>query len=61
MTDRSADVDMLYCCDVLTHVRDLDRVIAAMSRVLRPGGVYQYAPINCTLPSNLIVIKVTQE
>jgi len=46
---------------VLEHVRDLDRVIAETSRVLKPGSVYQYDTINHTALSKLIVIKLAQE
>jgi 2-polyprenyl-6-hydroxyphenyl methylase / 3-demethylubiquinone-9 3-methyltransferase len=53
--------DIIYCCDVLEHVSDLDRVIAETARVLRPGGVYLYDTINRTLLSKLVVIKLLQE
>lgn len=53
--------DVVYCCDVLEHVSNLDRVIAETARVLRPGGVYFYDTINRTLRSKLVVIKLLQE
>ena len=53
--------DVVYCCDVLEHVRDLERVIAESARVLRPGGVYLYDTINRTLASRLTVIWLLQE
>lgn len=53
--------DIAYCCDVLEHVDDLDRVLAETSRVLKPGGVYLYDTINRTRRSRLVVIKVMQE
>ncbi|MEM9563697.1 MAG: class I SAM-dependent methyltransferase [Actinomycetota bacterium] len=37
-------VDTVWCRDVLTHIRDLDRALAECRRVVRPGGplvVYQ--------------------
>src|SRR5690242_4673237 len=34
--------DVVYCCDVLEHVDDLDRVIAEIARVLKGGGVFMY-------------------
>jgi 2-polyprenyl-6-hydroxyphenyl methylase/3-demethylubiquinone-9 3-methyltransferase len=53
--------DIVYCCDVLEHVSDLDRVIAETARVLRPGGVYLYDTINRTRRSKLVVIKLLQD
>jgi 2-polyprenyl-6-hydroxyphenyl methylase/3-demethylubiquinone-9 3-methyltransferase len=55
------EFDIVYCCDVLEHVDDLDRVIAESARVLRPGGVYLFDTINRTLASKLVVIKLFQE
>ncbi|MEU8224945.1 bifunctional 2-polyprenyl-6-hydroxyphenol methylase/3-demethylubiquinol 3-O-methyltransferase UbiG [Kribbella sp. NPDC048915] len=59
LADEVADV--AYCCDVLEHVSDLDRVIAETARVLKPGGIYLFDTINRTLASKLLVIKVMQE
>lgn len=56
-----ASFDVAYCCDVLEHVADLDRVIAETARVLRPGGVYLFDTINRTLASKLIMILLLQE
>jgi 2-polyprenyl-6-hydroxyphenyl methylase/3-demethylubiquinone-9 3-methyltransferase len=53
--------DLVYCCDVLEHVTDLQQVIAETARVLRPGGTYFYDTINRTPQSRLIVIKLLQE
>ncbi len=53
--------DIVYCCDVLEHVNDLDKVIAETVRVLKPGGVYFYDTINRTLQSKILAIKVMQE
>lgn len=53
--------DIAYCCDVLEHVDDLDRVIAETARVLKPGGVYLFDTINRTFISKLVVIKLLQE
>jgi 2-polyprenyl-6-hydroxyphenyl methylase/3-demethylubiquinone-9 3-methyltransferase len=53
--------DVVMCCDVLEHVRDLPGVIAEVARVLRPGGVFCYDTFNRTIISNLAVIKVSQE
>ncbi len=53
--------DLVYCCDVLEHVDNVDSVIAESARVLRPGGIYFYDTINRTLPAKLVMIKLAQE
>jgi 2-polyprenyl-6-hydroxyphenyl methylase/3-demethylubiquinone-9 3-methyltransferase len=53
--------DVVYCCDVLEHVRDLPKCISEISRVLKPGGVFFYDTFNRNLLSKLIVIKMWQE
>jgi 2-polyprenyl-6-hydroxyphenyl methylase/3-demethylubiquinone-9 3-methyltransferase len=53
--------DVACCCDVLEHVRDLDRVISETARVLKPGGRYLFDTINRTFASKLLAIKVMQE
>ena len=56
-----AAFDLVFCCDVLEHVADLDRVIAETARVLRPGGLYLFDTINRTRRSKLLAIKAMQE
>jgi 2-polyprenyl-6-hydroxyphenyl methylase / 3-demethylubiquinone-9 3-methyltransferase len=53
--------DVVYCCDVLEHVSDLDRVISETARVMKPEALYLFDTINRTLKSKLIAIKVMQE
>lgn len=53
--------DIVYCCDVLEHVDDLDRVVAETARVLRPGGLYLFDTINRTFRSWLVAIKLFQD
>jgi 2-polyprenyl-6-hydroxyphenyl methylase/3-demethylubiquinone-9 3-methyltransferase len=53
--------DFVYCCDVLEHVADLQRVLVESARVLKPGGVYMYDTINRTRRSKLVMIKLIQE
>jgi 2-polyprenyl-6-hydroxyphenyl methylase / 3-demethylubiquinone-9 3-methyltransferase len=53
--------DIAYCCDVLEHVNDLERVLSETARVLKPGGVYLYDTINRTRRSRLVVINLMQE
>lgn len=57
----TASFDLVYCCDVLEHVTDLDRVIAEIARMLTPGGVFFYDTINRTVLSKLLAIKFAQE
>jgi 2-polyprenyl-6-hydroxyphenyl methylase/3-demethylubiquinone-9 3-methyltransferase len=53
--------EIVYCCDVLEHVTDLDRVIAEIARMLTPGAVFFYDTINRTVLSKLLAIKLAQE
>jgi 2-polyprenyl-6-hydroxyphenyl methylase / 3-demethylubiquinone-9 3-methyltransferase len=53
--------EIVYCCDVLEHVIDLDRVMAEIARMLTPGGVFFYDTINRTFLSKLFAIKLAQE
>jgi 2-polyprenyl-6-hydroxyphenyl methylase / 3-demethylubiquinone-9 3-methyltransferase len=52
--------DVVYCCDVLEHVNDVDRVLAETARVLRPGGVYLFDTPNRTLAAKLVT-KASQQ
>ena len=52
--------DVVFCCDVLEHVRDLPRVVAEISRVLKPGGIFCYDTINRSLRSKLVAINISQ-
>ena len=52
---------LAYCCDVLEHVSDLDRVIAETARALRPGGLYLFDTVNRTRVSKLLAIKAVQQ
>ena len=56
-----AAFDLAYCCDVLEHVSDVDRVIAETARALRPGGLYLFDTINRTHASKLLAIKAMQQ
>lgn len=53
--------NLITCCDVLEHVDNVDQVIAEVSRVLRPGGIFIYDTINRTVMSYLSVIKIAQD
>jgi 2-polyprenyl-6-hydroxyphenyl methylase/3-demethylubiquinone-9 3-methyltransferase len=56
----NSSFDVVLCCDVLEHVRDVPKVIAEIARVLKPGGVFCYDTFNRTIISKLAVIKVSQ-
>ena len=53
--------NVVTCCDVLEHVDDVDKVVAEVSRVLRPGGVFIYDTINRTMMSYVSVITIAQD
>jgi 2-polyprenyl-6-hydroxyphenyl methylase/3-demethylubiquinone-9 3-methyltransferase len=53
--------DVVTCCDVLEHVGDLDRTLAEVARVLKPGGIFIYDTINRTFMTWLGIIFVAQE
>jgi 2-polyprenyl-6-hydroxyphenyl methylase/3-demethylubiquinone-9 3-methyltransferase len=53
--------DVVLCCDVLEHVKDLPKVIAEISRVLKNDGVFIYDTINRTCLSKIGMIKIMQE
>lgn len=57
----STAFDAVVCCDVLEHVEDVDRVVAEISRVLKPGGWFFYDTINRTFMSWITVIKTMQD
>ncbi|RKH85519.1 3-demethylubiquinone-9 3-O-methyltransferase, partial [Corallococcus praedator] len=56
-----ASFDCVSCCDVLEHVQDVDAVLAEISRVLKPGGLFLYDTINRTWLSWLFLIKIAQD
>jgi len=53
--------EMVFCLDVLEHVKDFDAIISEVSRVLTPGGLFFFETVNRTLLSYLIVIFFMQE
>lgn len=56
-----ASFDYVSCCDVLEHVQDVDAVLAEISRVLKPGGLFLYDTVNRTWLSWLFLIKIAQD
>lgn len=53
--------NVVICCDVLEHVRDLPKVIGEVSRVLKNDGVFIYDTFNRTWMSYISTIKILQE
>ena len=57
---RDNSSDIVFCCDVLEHVRDVPKVISEIFRVLKPGGVFCYDTLNRTFLSKLVAINISQ-
>lgn len=53
-------VDIVVCVDVLEHVEDLDRVIAEIRRVLKPGGLFLFDTINRNWLASVVVITFAE-
>jgi 2-polyprenyl-6-hydroxyphenyl methylase/3-demethylubiquinone-9 3-methyltransferase len=53
--------DAVVCVDVLEHVADLDRVLAEVARVLRPGGWFLFDTINRTALARFAVITMAED
>jgi 2-polyprenyl-6-hydroxyphenyl methylase/3-demethylubiquinone-9 3-methyltransferase len=58
---RDASFRVACCCDVLEHVRDVDRVVSEAARALEPGGLFLFDTINRTLKSKLLAVKAVQQ
>ena len=54
----SQTFDIVVCVDVLEHVRDLERVIGEVRRVLRPGGLFLFDTINRTALASVVMVGV---
>lgn len=57
----AASFDAVVCVDVLEHVQDLDRVLAEVARVLRPGGLFLFDTINRNPVARLATITVAED
>lgn len=53
-------MDVVFCCDVLEHVRDVPKVISEISRVLKPEGYFCFDTLNRTGLSWLVAIQIGQ-
>jgi 2-polyprenyl-6-hydroxyphenyl methylase/3-demethylubiquinone-9 3-methyltransferase len=58
---QNSTFDVVFCCDVLEHVRDLPEVISEISRVLKNGGIFIYDTFNRTYFSKISAIRILQE
>ncbi len=57
----NAGFDAVVCVDVLEHVSDLQQVLAEVSRVLRPGGLFLFDTINRNPLARLATITVAED
>ncbi len=55
-----ASFDAVVCVDVLEHVSDLGQVVAEVTRVLRPGGVFLFDTINRNPLSRFVTITMAE-
>lgn len=53
--------DAVVCVDVLEHVADLNKVLAEVARVLKPGGIFLYDTINRNPIARLATITVAED
>jgi 2-polyprenyl-6-hydroxyphenyl methylase/3-demethylubiquinone-9 3-methyltransferase len=53
--------DAVVCVDVLEHVQDLSRVMAEVTRVLRPDGLFLFDTINRNPLARLATITVAED
>ncbi|MEM6462049.1 MAG: bifunctional 2-polyprenyl-6-hydroxyphenol methylase/3-demethylubiquinol 3-O-methyltransferase UbiG [Pseudomonadota bacterium] len=53
--------DSVVCVDVLEHVDDLERVIAEIARVLKPGGTFFYDTINRNPLSRFFTVTFAED
>ncbi|MCE0504216.1 bifunctional 2-polyprenyl-6-hydroxyphenol methylase/3-demethylubiquinol 3-O-methyltransferase UbiG [Roseivivax sp. GX 12232] len=56
-----ASFDSVVCVDVLEHVQDLDKVLAEVARVLRPGGLFLYDTINRNALARFAAITLAED
>ncbi|MAI58634.1 MAG: 3-demethylubiquinone-9 3-O-methyltransferase [Rhodobacteraceae bacterium] len=58
---KDGEFDTVVCVDVLEHVSDLTKVVAEITRVLRPGGFFLYDTINSNLIARLATITIAED
>lgn len=57
----SASFDAVVCVDVLEHVADLNKVLAEVARILRPGELFLFNTINRNLLARLATITIAED
>ncbi len=58
---KNAGFDTVVCVDVLEHVADLHKVLAEVTRVLRPGGLFLFDTINRNPLARLATITIAED
>jgi 2-polyprenyl-6-hydroxyphenyl methylase/3-demethylubiquinone-9 3-methyltransferase len=58
---RSESFDVVVCCDVLEHLRELETALSEASRALKTGGLYFFDTINRTRQSFIENIVIAQQ
>lgn len=56
----SRSVDRVVCVDVLEHVLEVEKVLAEVRRVLRPGGIFFFDTINRNWLSRFIIVTLAE-
>ena len=56
-----ASFDAVVCVDVLEHVADLNKVLAEVARILRPGGLFLFDTINRNPLARLATITIAED
>jgi 2-polyprenyl-6-hydroxyphenyl methylase/3-demethylubiquinone-9 3-methyltransferase len=57
----AAAFDAVVCVDVLEHVADLNKVLAEVTRVLRPGGLFLFDTINRNQIARFATITMAED
>ena len=56
LPSEDSSFDVVICVDVLEHVKDPQKAIAEIARVLKPGGMFCFDTVNRTTRSRLVMI-----
>jgi 2-polyprenyl-6-hydroxyphenyl methylase/3-demethylubiquinone-9 3-methyltransferase len=56
----AAEFDAVTAMDFLEHVAEPEKIIAEISRVLKPGGLFFFHTFNRSLLTQLVVIKLVE-
>jgi len=61
MPFEAGQFDVVICCDVLEHVKDLEKTLGEVARVIKPDGIFCYDTINRTEESRKENIFAAQD